>query len=189
MSFFAKFVLCSNNEYLPVVIDPGETHYWVRKVPRLTTDDTTFLEKIRYEIPVFLHALTYRQLTTAEESRMWFNPSLLDTEALQRIIRANRNRVELELAELLTEIMDSRKIDEVDFCFNDILSLFGYRQVKADRSQLRKVVQDCWKLRPASNSFCYTTYTIGMFLNEETYVETRRCGRYYTVTRQMLENL
>jgi len=28
-----------------------------------------------------------------------------------------------------------------------------------------------------------------MFLNEETYVETRRCGRYYTVTRQMLDNL
>ena len=189
VSFFAKFVLCSNNEYLPVVIDPGETRYWVRKVPRLTTDDTTFLEKIRYEIPAFLHALTYRQLITAEESRMWFNPALLDTEALQKIIRANRNRVELELAELLTEIMDSRKIDEVDFCFNDILSLFGYRQVKADRSQLRKVVQDCWKLRPASNSFCYTTYTVGMFLNEETYVETRRCGRYYTVTRQMLENL
>ena len=134
----------SNNEYLPVVIDPGETRYWVRKVPRLTTDDTTFLEKIRYEIPAFLHTLTYRQLSTAEESRMWFDPKLIDTDALQKIIRANRNRVELELAELLTEIMNSRKIDEVDFCFNDILSLFGYRQVKADRSQLRKVVQDCW---------------------------------------------
>ena len=172
-----------------MVIDPGETRYWVRKIPRLTTDDTAFLEKIRYEIPAFLHALTYRQLSTAEESRMWFDPKLIDTDALQKIIRANRNRVELELAELLTEIMDSRKIDEVDFCFNDILSLFSYRQVKADRGQLRKVVQDCWKLKPASNSFCYTTYTVGMFRDEESYVETRRCGRYYTVTRQMLENL
>ena len=57
IAFFAKFVLCSNNEYLPVVIDPGETRYWVRKIPKLTTDDTTFLEKIRYEIPAFLHAL------------------------------------------------------------------------------------------------------------------------------------
>ena len=111
---------------------------------------------------------------------MWFDPKLIDTDALQKIIRANRTRV---------EIMDSRKIDEVDFCFNDILSLFSYRQVKADRGQLRKVVQDCWKLKPASNSFCYTTYTVGMFRDEESYVETRRCGRYYTVTRQMLENL
>ena len=86
VSFFAKFVLCSNNEYLPVVIDPGETRYWVRKIPKLTTDDTTFLEKIRYEIPAFLHALTYRQLSTAEESRMWFAPGLIDTDALQKII-------------------------------------------------------------------------------------------------------
>lgn len=189
VSFFAKFVLCSNNEYLPVVIDPGENRYWVRKIHRLDSDDTGFLDKIRQEIPAFLHALTERELTTTEECRMWFDPKLTDTEALQKIIRSNRNRVEVELAELLTEIMDSRKIDEVDFCFNDILDLFSYRHVKADRSQLRKVVQDCWKLRPAANSFCYTTYTVGVFRDEESYVETRKCGRYYTVTRQLLENL
>lgn len=189
VSFFAKFVLCSNNEYLPVVIDPGETRYWVRKIPKLTTDDTTFLEKIRYEIPAFLHALTYRQLSTAEESRMWFDPKLIDTEALQKIIRANRNRVELELAEMLLDIMASMEVDTVYFCFNDILNLFDYQRVKTDRTALRKVVQDCWKLRPAPNSLSYTTYHIGMSVSEPAYVETRKVGRFYTVTRQMLESL
>ena len=189
VSFFAKFVLCSNNEYLPVVIDPGETRYWVRKIPKLTTDDTTFLEKIRYEIPAFLHALTYRQLSTAEESRMWFDPKLIDTDALQKIIRANRNRVELELAELLLDIMASMQVDTVYFCFNDILNLFDYQRVKTDRTALRKVVQDCWKLRPAPNSLSYTTYQIGVYISESAYAETRKVGRFYTVTRQMLENL
>ena len=189
VSFFAKFVLCSNNEYLPVVIDPGETRYWVRKIPKLTTDDTTFLEKIRYEIPAFLHALTYRQLSTAEESRMWFAPGLIDTDALQKIIRANRNRVELELAELLLDIMASMHVDTVNFCFNDILNLFDYQRVKTDRTALRKVVQDCWKLRPAPNSLSYTTYQIGVSVSEPAYVETRKVGRFYTVTRQMLESL
>ncbi len=189
VSFFAKFVLCSNNEYLPVVIDPGETRYWVRKIPKLITDDTTFLEKIRYEIPAFLHALTYRQLSTAEESRMWFDPKLIDTDALQKIIRANRNRVELELAELLLDIMASTHVDTVHFCFNDILNLFDYQRVKADRTALRKVVQDCWKLRPAPNSLSYTTYQIGVSVSEPAYVETRKVGRFYTVTRQMLESL
>lgn len=189
VSFFAKFVLCSNNEYLPVVIDPGETRYWVRKIPKLTTDDTTFLEKIRYEIPAFLHALTYRQLSTAEESRMWFDPRLIDTDALQKIIRANRNRVELELAELLLDIMASMQVDTVYFCFNDILNLFDYQRVKTDRTALRKVVQDCWKLRPAPNSLSYTTYQIGVSVSEPAYVETRKVGRFYTVARQMLENL
>lgn len=189
VSFFAKFVLCSNNEYLPIVIDPGETRYWVRKIPKLTTDDTTFLEKIRYEIPAFLHALTYRQLSTAEESRMWFDPKLINTDALQKIIRANRNRVVLELAELLLDIMASMQVDTVYFCFNDILNLFDYQRVKTDRTALRKVVQDCWKLRPAPNSLSYTTYQIGMSVSEPAYVETRKVGRFYTVTRQMLENL
>lgn len=189
VSFFAKFVLCSNNEYLPVVIDPGETRYWVRKIPKLTTDDTTFLEKIRYEIPAFLHAITYRQLSTAEESRMWFGPKLIDTDALQKIIRANRNRVELELAELLLDIMASTHVDSVHFCFNDILNLFDYQRVKADRTALRKVEQDCWKLRPAPNSLSYTTCQIGVSVSEPAYVETRKVGRFYTVTRQMLESL
>ena len=189
VSFFAKFVLCSNNEYLPVVIDPGETRYWVRKIPKLTTDDTTFLEKIRYETPAFLHAMTYRQLSTAEESRMWFDPKLIDTDALQKIIRANRNRVELELAELLLDIMASMHVDTVNFCFNDILSLFDYQRVKADRTALRKVVQDCWRLRPAPNSLSYTAYQIGISVSESAYVETRKVGRFYTVTRQMLESL
>lgn len=189
VSFFAKFVLCSNNEYLPVVIDPGETRYWVRKIPKLTTDDTAFLEKIRYEIPAFLHAMTYRQLSTAEESRMWFAPGLIDTDALQKIIRANRNRVELELAELLLDIMVTRNVDTVDFCLNDNLCLFDYQRVKADRTSLRKVVQDCWKLRPAPNSLSYTAYQTGVPPNEPAYVENRRVGRFYTVTRQMLESL
>ena len=189
VSFFAKFVLCSNNEYLPVVIDPGETRYWVRKIPKLTTDDTTFLEKIRYEIPAFLHTLTYRQLSTAEESRMWFDPAMIDTDALQKIIRANRNRVELELAELLLDIMVIMHVDTVHFCFNDILNLFDYQRVKTDRTALRKVVQDCWKLRPAPNSLSYTSYQIGVSVSEPAYVETRKVGRFYTVTRQMLENL
>ncbi len=189
VSFFAKFVLCSNNEYLPVVIDPGETRYWVRKIPKLTTDDTTFLEKIRYEIPAFLHALTYWQLSTAEESRMWFAPGLIETNALQKIIRANRNRVELELAELLLDVMASMHVDTVYFCFNDILNLFDYQRVKTDRTTLRKVVQDCWKLRPAPNSLAYTTYQIGVSVSEPAYVETRKVGRFYSVTRQMLESL
>lgn len=189
VSFFAKFVLCSNNEYLPVVIDPGETRYWVRKIPKLTTDDTAFLEKIRYEIPAFLHAMTYRQLSTAEESRMWFDPKLIDTDALKKIIRANRNRVELELSELLLDIMETRSVDTVDFYLNDILCLFDHQRVKADRTSLRKVVQDCWKLRPAPNSLSYTTYQIGVSVSEPAYVETRKVGRFYTVTRQMLESL
>ena len=107
IAFFAKFVLCSNNEYLPVIIDAGETRYWVRKIDRLQSDDTDFLQKLKAEIPAFLYYLQYRQLSTEKESRMWFAPSLLHTEALQKIIRSNRNRLEIEMCELILDIMES----------------------------------------------------------------------------------
>ena len=74
ISFFAKFVLCSNNELLPVIIDVGETRYWVRKINRLESDDTDFLQKLKAEIPAFLYFLQHRTLFTKKESRMWFAP-------------------------------------------------------------------------------------------------------------------
>ena len=82
ISFFAKFVLCSNNELLPVIIDVGETRYWVRKIERLKSDDTDFLQKLKAEIPAFLYFLQHRTLSTNKESRMWFAPQLTFTPAL-----------------------------------------------------------------------------------------------------------
>ena len=156
IGFFAKFVLCSNNKHLPVIIDAGETRYWVRKIVPLQNDDTDFLQKLKAEIPAFLHFLQHRQLSTDKESRMWFNPTLLHTEALQKIIRSNRNRLEIEMHELVLDIMDSVGTDTFSFCYSDILLLLVHSQVKVEKHQVRKVLQECWKLTPAPNGLTYT---------------------------------
>ena len=188
IAFFAKFVLCSNNEYLPVIIDAGETRYWVRKIDRLQSDDTDFLQKLKVEIPAFLYHLLHRQLSTEKESRMWFAPSLLHTEALQKIIRSNRNRLEIEMCELVLDIMASTGIDTLSFCCNDILTLLANSYVKAEKYQVRKVLQECWKLTSAPNGLTYTTYQLN-YNRECRYEPIRRVGRFYTVTRQQLETL
>ncbi len=188
IAFFAKFVLCSNNEYLPVIIDAGETRYWVRKIDRLQTDDTDFLQKLKAEIPAFLYHLQHRQLSTEKESRMWFATSLLHTEALQKIIRSNRNRLEIEMCELILDIMASMGVDTFSFCCNDILTLLANTYVKAEKHQVRKVLQECWKLIPAPNGLTYTTYQLN-YNRECRYEPIRRVGRFYTVTRQQLETL
>ena len=186
IGFFAKFVLCSNNEHLPVIIDAGETRYWVRKIAPIQSDDTDFLLKLKAEIPAFLHFLANRTLSTEKESRMWFNPKLLETDALRKIIRSNR--LEIEMAELLLDIMASVDISSVFFCLNDIIPLLVCSQVKVEKSQVRKVVQECWKLTPASNSLSYTTYQYD-YNRECRYSPVRRIGRYYTVSKAQLETL
>ena len=188
IGFFAKFVLCSNNEHLPVIIDAGETRYWVRKIVPLQNDDTDFLQKLKAEIPAFLHFLQHRRLSTEKESRMWFNPKLLETEALRKIIRSNRNRLEIEMAELLLDIMANMNVESVSFCLNDIVPLLVCSQVKVEKSQVRKVVQECWKLAPAPNGLTYTAYEYD-YSRAGHYLPKSRVGRYYTVTKNMLENL
>ena len=186
IAFFAKFVLCSNNEYLPVIIDAGETRYWVRKIDRLQSDDTDFLQKLKDEIPAFLYHLQHRTLATKKESRMWFSPKQIETEALRKIICSNCNRLEIEMADLLLDIMAKMEMETVSFCLHDIIPLLLCSQVKAEKLQVRKVVQECWKLSPAPNGLTYTTYVYG---GEGRYQPRKGVGRYYTVTKGLQESL
>jgi hypothetical protein len=119
---------------------------------------------------------------------MWFAPSLLHTEALRKIIRSNRNRLEIEMHELILDIMESVGTDIFSFCYNDILFLLGNSQVKAEKHQVRKVVQECWKLSPASNGLTYTTYQFN-YNRECRYEPIKRVSRFFTVTREQLESL
>ncbi len=188
ISFFAKFVLCSNNELLPVIIDVGETRYWVRKIERLKNDDTDFLQKLKAEIPAFLYFLQHRTLSTHKESRMWFAPKLTFTPALQRIIRSNRNKVELEMSEFCLEVMEQMNIAEFSFCINDMVCLLNNTGCKTDKSQVRRIVQDIWKLIPAPNTLTYLTYQID-YNSLRNYSPIKRTGRYYTVTKEQLTNI
>lgn len=186
IAFFAKFVLCSNNERLPVIIDPGETRYWVRKIHHLENDDTHFLQKLIEEIPAFLYFLQHRTLTTQNVSRMWFSPKQTETAALLKIIRCNKSKYEVEAAELIKEIMECMEIDSFSFCLNDLLILLNLSQVRIDKHWLRKIVTEDWKLAPAPNGLTYTTYLFAC--NKEMRFEPiRRVGRYYTITRKQLD--
>lgn len=186
IAFFAKFVLCSNNERLPVIIDPGETRYWVRKIHHLENDDTHFLQKLIEEIPAFLYFLQHRTLTTQNVSRMWFSPKQTETAALLNIIRCNKSKYEVEAAELIKEIMECMEIDSFSFCLNDLLILLNLSQVRIDKHWLRKIVTEDWKLTPAPNGLTYTTYLFACN-KERRFEPIRRVGRYYTITRKQLD--
>lgn len=188
VEFFGKFILCSNNERCPIIIDPGETRYWVRKVCPLARDDTDFLSKLTAEIPAFLHFLRQRKLSTTGQSRMWFSPEDIHTNALDKIISASRSRTEVDLAEMLMDIMLAKGVDTISFCVTDLITLMGYFHIKAEETQVRRVLNDIWRLPHASNALSYSTYEID--LHDPThYAVVHKVGRYYTVTKADIEHL
>lgn len=186
VEFFGKFVLCSNNERNPVLIEAGETRYWVRRVPPLTQDNQNLLADMRRELPGFLFFLFHRELSTREESRMWFAPRLLATEALRRIIHYNRSKAEAEIIAIIRDIMDAEGLEQYRFDISDMVNMLEIRGIRVDHPTVRRILAENWQLRPAPPTY-YQRYTITY--NGETQRQDSKTARVYTVTREQLGGL
>lgn len=187
VEFFAKFILCSNNEDSFVYIEPNETRYWIRKVEPFEKENIYLLNQLKAEIPAFLHFLVNRELSTQNESRMWFKPSQIRTPSLVKLIRRNRSKLELEMYEAIQYIMDAKNLEIVSFCTADVLNWLTFKGMKNVTSvQIKQHLQADWELKPSSNSNAYTQYSI---LSNGNIFERKNRGRFYQVSHQFLNKL
>lgn len=183
IEFFGKFILCSNNEDNFIIIDPGEIRYWVRKLLPIEHDNKNLLEDLKSEIPFFIHYLLERSFSTQPVSRMWFRPDLLTTPALLRVKKYNRNKLEVEIAQLLLMLLEAKEqAQELNFSLSDVqdwLVKKGFRN--HDTANIRHVLQQLWHLKPVQNSLTYLQYKIG---TDGMIYEYNNKGRYYTLTQK-----
>jgi len=191
--FFGKVVLTSNNEDNFIIMDNEENRYWVRKVPIINNDDedTAIREKMKEEIPSFLHFLISRKFSVPRKTRMWFTKEQIRTDALERVKQANRNRVEADLAQLLLVIIDTREepIDEIQFTLSDAHEWLKNKINKNyDVAAVKRVLQQEWNLYSTNNAFNYTQYRIG--LDGVVYSPGEKVkGRFYTISKKRVLEL
>lgn len=185
IEFFGKFVLCSNNEEDFIKIDPAETRYWVRKVEPLEKSDPFMLERMKNEIPAFLHFLSSRKITSEKKTRMWFEEKLLETPALLKVKRRFRNKQEMELLEIIQEIMDAFELEELHFTNKDAIEWLGSYNIRVTRSEVKGYLEN-WGLPSMDNSYNYTTYKYNSVGN---LYEDHHKGRYYILKRSDLTKI
>ncbi len=185
IEFFAKFILNSNNEHCPVIIEQGETRYWVRKIRPLKKENSRILDELKAEIPQFLHYLQHRELSTKCESRMWFRHDLLVTDALRKIIQYNRGKVEIEMLNLISEIMQIKELDTYSFCVNEVLDMLTRISMKTETTQIRRILQDKWGLL-SEDTTRYTSYVFG---SNNDIIESRKSARIYRISRKQVDDL
>lgn len=189
IEFFGKFILCSNNEDNFIYIDRQEVRYWVRKIPAIAHNDTEILEKLTAEIPYFLAFLIERPYTTEKKTRMWFTPKQIATPALARLKAANQNRLEYELAQVIISILDNMDNGEGDacFCLGEVQSWLRLKGLRStDAMQIKRLLQNGWQLKPAANSMAYTKWS---FSADGTLYHSAAKGRFYTVSKKVLQSL
>lgn len=183
IDFYGKFILCSNDEKNPIYIQKAETRFWVRKINVLTLDDCHIREKMYKEIPAFLYYLKHRELYVKEQqSRMWFNPDDLKTEALLKVIQNSVNVREQELIEFIQDVMMRHNLESYTFSVADLIGLMKKENIKLESSIIKRILHS-WDLESRNSS--YTTIVIDPKTEKEV-ISTTRKGRFYTVSNKKL---
>jgi hypothetical protein len=132
------------------------------------------------EISHFLYFLLQRKLSTRNESRMWFNPSILETPVLFKIKKYNTNKVEMEMAAYCCDVMERLEQDKLLCCPKDFMDMLCDPGLRADLVLVRNILKDSWGLR-SDNNGDYTFYRIDM---EGELFPMKRKGRYYSEQRR-----
>jgi hypothetical protein len=182
--FFGKFILCSNNEENFIVIDSTETRYWIRKIPVLTKEKTDLLDEMENQVPPFLFYLQTRPLSVPYKmTRMYFSENQIRTDALFRVIKNNRNRLQTEALFLFKEILETTGDKKFYFTNKDLIVLLNKTIPRLTRHQISNLLQQEWQLEPAPNSLSYITY---YYDKNNELTEIHSTGRYYTITEEWI---
>lgn len=179
-SFFGKFILLSNHEETFVKIEQGEDRFWVIKVNSFEKENVNLIEEMKAEIPHFLNFILNRVISTKNSTRLWFEFKDYETEALKKIINHNKNKIEIELINIFLILMENFEVDKVCFQTNDLLNYLSKSYLRADMSEIRKLLKEKWKLKPAPNSLSYTRYVL---LSDGSFYPNSEKARYYKVTK------
>lgn len=113
LDFFAKFIFLSNNEDNFIYASEDDVRYWIRKVPRLQSHNVHLLQQLQEEIPAFLDFLNKRKIKTPNVHRAWFDPSLLRTEALAKVIANSKPTIEKEIRTRIREMFMDFDVKEI----------------------------------------------------------------------------
>lgn len=185
--WIGKFIFITNNENTSLFIGKGETRYFVRTVsPFEGTEEPDMLEKLREELPAFLHFLQNRPLYYQRAGRMYFDFPVYCTPELSKAIEANISSVEREIKQLIEDTFDMfPELDEVQFAPTDL-----YHELKdkcgkwLDETLIKNCLKQEFKLAPGRQER-YKYYSVKLKRDD---IDTPMCvlsrnGKPYTFYR------
>jgi len=108
---FEKYVFASNHEDSFMKVGSETTRFFVMKVRAIAEKEADFEQKLFVEIPYLLHFLQKRGVHTPKTDRLWFSPSLLENEALNKLRHASKDKVRIEMENLIYNLFTRTETD------------------------------------------------------------------------------
>lgn len=139
MDFFGKFILNSNNEDNFIMVGEQDIRYWVIKVPTIKTKNHDLTKILNEEIGAFLHMLNTRTLKTPTRSRQHFDPALLQTEALRKLVKNSKSSMQKNIEMAIGEIFDAT--DEAELTF-PLLAIAELIRKPTEKNYIQKTLNE-----------------------------------------------
>lgn len=117
---------------------------------------------------------------------MWFDDKLLLTDALRKMINHNRNKIEVEMMQIVVDILDIKQVDQYKFCISDMAHMLEMRGHRVQHTYIRRILQNSWNLKPSEPQ-----YYIGerLTLDGTFFTSSPTTGRCYTIQREQLNKI
>ena len=145
IDFFGKFIFMSNNEDNFVIANEHDERFWVRRVPKAEKERTDLLAVMIEEIPNFLYFLNNRKYSSKKESRMWFDPRLLRTDALKKLIEGNKSGPQKELTNILKNLFSDTGFWELRFTLKYISETL--MRNRYERNYMERILRDNFHMK------------------------------------------
>ena len=152
---FAHLIFVSNDELNFMQIDAGENRFAVVKVPSYREqgkkDIPDLLDKMKPEIPAFLHFLINRKLQYPNnETRFWFPDKAYLTEAFQAVVDKTKTILEKELEDWLNDCFLEFEVTELNYTLTDItIEISRVVQTKFPKDKIRELLAEVYKIQPS----------------------------------------
>ena len=185
--WIGKFVFITNTVNTALYIGKGEMRYFVRTIDKLpATDDPDMGDKLREEIPAFLHFLAHRSLRHSRHGRMFFDFSDYQTAELGTAIEENKSSLEREILQLIEDTFDAfPHARDLQFSLGDISTELKnrskYRPVETD---IKKVLQTELGLVPEKQRRYYYHSLLLSQEADQNQSGRNRTGKPYTFLRE-----
>ncbi len=188
---FSKLIFCSNNEKNFMSIDEEENRYAIIRVNTLNEDIPDILEKMKPEIPGFLHFLKNRKLKyETNKTRMSFDFSVFETEFGTQVKEASKSRLEKEIKEFISEIFMLHDEETTQLTLSDIHEGINKNvQFKYAKTLVKECLNDNFNLKASTDPKRYKKYhnDFNESLTESGKIEcsnTEKVGKVYTFNRE-----
>lgn len=137
--YYGKLIICSNDADKVMQMDPEDRRWFVNRVPKLSKKDPFLEEKIKKEIPAWLHFLQSRKIHHPKEDDLWFRTEYIITDQFRKIVETTKNYIDKKVESFLKDMFLTYRVATIRMDVKTMLKVMNDPKVakyKTDEKDL-----------------------------------------------------